>query len=389
MRGKGYIALMLTLVGLLGACSGGGEAGKPEAPAAARPPVAVEAVAAVAGPLTEGVEMTGSLAPKFEVGVKAEVVGLVREVFVTEWVRVAKGDPLLRIDVQEEEARARRAGADLEGARAALLQAQVARNRAVRELERMEELKAGGLATRQALDDAGTEAEAAASRVAAAQAQVSAAAEELGQIRTRLAKGLVTAPMGGVVSERRVNVGDLVGEAGANQTLIHIVDNRLLNLTATVPSAALAGLRPGQVIEFATDAFPGRTFTGRVQHINPAVSEADRSVRVQAEVRNDGGELKGGLFVKGRIVTGRREGVLLVPREALLGWDMAAGKADLFVVEQGRASRREVRTGAVAPGGVEIVAGLRAGERYVLRGAFNVKAGDRLIVTAGRPEAGR
>jgi membrane fusion protein, multidrug efflux system len=204
--------------------------------------------------------------------------------------------------------------------------------------------------------------------------------EDLNQVRTRLAKGLIVAPIAGIVSERRANVGDLVGEAGANHPLFHIVDNRLLNLTVTVPSGAMAGLRPGQPLDFTTDAVPGRTFRGKVRFINPAVNETDRSVKVIAEVENTAGELKGGLFVKGRIVTGSRAGTLLAPREALAGWDVLGKKARLFVVTDNRAALRDVRTGLATDAGVEIVSGLKPGETYIVRGAFTVKEGDRLII---------
>ncbi len=364
---------------LIAACSRGGDAAKQPAPEAARPPVAVETSLAAAGVLMEGIDVTGTLAPKFEVDVKSEVNGLVREVHVTEWVRVKKGEPLARIDIREQEAFVKRTAAALESANSAELQARVADNRARRELERMKKLKENGLATQQSLDDAVSEAEAAASRVEAAHAQVRAAEEDLNQVRTRLAKGRIVAPIDGIVSERRANVGDLVGEAGANYPLFHIVDNRVLNLTVAVPSGAMAGLRRGQPLEFTTDVFPGRTFIGKVMFINPTVNEADRSVRVIAEVENGSGELNGGLFVKGRIVTARR-GAILAPREVLSGWDVAGRKAKLFIVEGDRAKSREVRTGVVTDTGVEIASGLASGETYIVRGAFNVKEGDKLII---------
>jgi multidrug efflux pump subunit AcrA (membrane-fusion protein) len=114
--------------------------------------------------------------------------------------------------------------------------------------------------------------------------------------------------------------------------------------------------------------------------INPAVTAADRSVRVIAEVENASGELKGGLFIKGRIITGSRAGAILAPREALGGWDVAGKKARLFVVMGDRAKLREVRTGMVTDTGVEIVSGIAPGETFVVRGAFNIKEGDKLII---------
>ena len=371
---------MLILFLLATACSKGGDTARHSAPEAIRPPVAVETITASASVLTTAIDVTGALAPKFEVDVKSELTGLVREVYVNEWVRVKKGELLARIDVREQESFVKRTEAALQSAKASLLQARVAETRARRELERMQKLKDAGLATQQALDDAGTEAEAAASRIEAARAQVSAAEEDLSQVRTRLAKGLIYAPIAGIVSERRANEGDLVGEAGANQPLFHIVDNRILNLTVTVPSGMMAGLRPGQPLEFTTDALPGRTFRGTVMFINPAVNEADRSVRGIAEVNNAVDDLKGGLFVKGRIVTGSRGGIILVPREALSGWDVVGKKARIWIVEGERAKGREVQTGLATEAGVEIATGLIPGEIYVVRGAFNVKEGDRLSI---------
>jgi len=144
----------------------------------------------------------------------------------------------------------------------------------------------------------------------------------------------------------------------------------------------MAPLRVGQPVRFSTDAFPGREFDGKVAHINPSVSPGDRSVRVIAEVPNVPEVLKGGLFVKGRIATGVRTGVVLVPRTALLSWNVAARKGEVIVVDNNVACRRGVATGAVQGDRVEIPAGLRSGETVVVRGAFLLSEGDAVKVAA-------
>jgi len=120
--------------------------------------------------------------------------------------------------------------------------------------------------------------------------------------------------------------------------------------------------------------------------INPSADAADRSVKVSAEVRNVPEKLKGGLFVKGRIVTGQRKDVIQVPRAALLSWDAGAAQGDLFVVEEDVARRRAVRTGAVLGDLIEVESGLTAGESVVTRGGFNLKDGDRVLVA--KPKGG-
>jgi RND family efflux transporter MFP subunit len=377
MRKMLMLLCTLSLVMTVSACSRNGEA-KGKGDALQKPPVAVETAVVAPGSLVEGIEVTGGLEPKFCADVKTQIPGLVKQVFVTEWVSVRKGQPLAKIDVAETEAMVKRAEAGVESAKAGLAQSQVGANRSNRELERILKLKESGLATQQSVDDARTEADAAKARVEASHAQLRASLEDVRQTRARLGKGLVVAPMDGVVALRDVNVGDLASDAAASKPIFRIVDNRLLNLTVTVPSADSARVKKGQPLEFSVDALPGKIFTGKVMFINPELSAADRSLKVIAEVRNNG-ELKGGFFAKGRIVTGSRTGVLQVPRNAMATFDVSTKKGSIFVVENGVARKRDIQTGAVSNDMLEVL-GLKAGEEYVIRGGFNLRDGDRVSV---------
>ena len=355
---------------------------KKSADQASKPPVAVEVSAAAVSGVSDGIEVTGSLEPKFSVDVKTQIPGLVRQVMVSEWVRVRKGQPLVRIDVAETEAQVKRAEAGIVSAKANLAQAHVAANRAERELARILKLKESGLATQQSVDDARSETEAAKARVGVAAAQIHVSEEELRQGVARQAKGLVVAPIDGVVALRDVNVGDLASDAAAAKPIFRIVDNRLLNLTVTVSSVDSARVKVGQPLEFTVDSQPGHTFAGKVMYVNPELSAADRSLKVIAEVHNVPETLKGGLFAKGRIVTGVRPQVLQVPRSSLGSFDTQAKKGSMFIVENGTVRKREIVSGAVNGDMVEIVSGLKSGEQYVIRGGFNLKDGDKVAVAA-------
>jgi RND family efflux transporter MFP subunit len=337
-----------------------------KAEASGRPPVAVAVHSVAAADLTESVDVTGSLAPKFAADVKSEVSGTVKAVYVTQWVPVRKGEALARLDTSETEA-------GLEGLRALEAQARVQETRAQREYERAIQLKQYGLITTQGLDDAKSALEAAQAASAAARAQVRTG-------EARLAKSAINAPMDGILAERFVSVGDRVENMGGNQPMFRIVDNRLLDLTVTIPSSELPGVRVGQPLEFTTDAVPGRTFSGKVMFINPMVDAASRSAKVTAEVPNADGALRGGLFVKGRIILSRRPGVIQVPREAMLNWNVSQNTATVFVVRNGQADERKVQTGAANGTSVEIVSGLNAGDTVATRGAFALKNGDRVTV---------
>ncbi len=379
---KGFIpkaALFALWVGIYG-CSATGEDKKPNEKVGQRPPVAVEVTKVTAANITDGIEVIGTLSSKFGAEVKSEYTGIVAEVYVTEWVQVEKGTPLARLDTREGELVLKKAQTAVEIAKANLMQVEVAANRANREYERALKLKEVGLITQQNLDDARTEREAAAVRISAAKAQIQAAEEDVEHAQTRLSKAIIRSPRKGVISWRNVNVGDYVGEMGA-KPMFRIVDNRVLELTVTVPSGEMGAVRMGQALTFSTDAIPGKTFTGKVMFINPTVNEADRSVRVVAEVENTPEQLKGGLFVKGQILTGKRTGVIKIPRIALLTWDVAATKAEIFVVNENVAHRRTVRTGNISGDQVEIISGLASGQQVITRGGFNVKDGDKVNVT--------
>jgi RND family efflux transporter MFP subunit len=365
-----FIALILLAFALAGgaACSKGAANGA-ETKAAGRPPVAVGVAPVIQRDLAEAVEVVGTLEPKFSSDVKSEVTGVVTDVYVTEWVAVKKGARLARLDTRETEA-------GIEALKAGEAQARVAEARAKREFERAQQLRQYGLITPQALDDAKSAIEAAEATTAAARAQIKTA-------EARLAKSFITAPMDGVVALRGVSVGDRVENMGGNEPVFRIVDNRLLDLTVAVPATSVALVRIGQPLEFTTDTVPGRTFTGKVSFINPELDAATRSAKVVAEVRNADGALRGGAFVKGRVVLATRPGVIQVPKEALHNWNLEAATAEVFVVAANTAQKRAVKIGKTNTVSVEILSGVQPGDQVVTRGAFALREGDRVLVTKG------
>ena len=376
---SGVVLLILWIV--FSGCSDKGGNKNPDGKTTGRPPVAVDLIKAVKTDFTEGIDVVGSLSPKFSAEIKSEYAGIVTEVYVTEWVKVKKGTSLAKIDAREMEILLQKAGAAIEMAKANLLQAEVSGNRANREYDRLLKLKEVGLVTQQNIDDGLTEKEAAAARIAAARAQLKVAEEDLQHTQTRLSKTLIRSPIDGVVSFRGVNVGDLVGEMGSPKIMFRIIDTRTLDLTVTVPSTEMSRLHVGQPLTFSTDALPEQKFTAKVMFINPVVNDSDRSIKVTVEVENVSEQLKGGLYVKGRIITGKRTDIIRVPRVALLSWDVTGKKGDLFVVKGEIANRRTVQTGIVMGDFIEVTSGLTLGEPVVVRGGFNLKDGDRVSVT--------
>lgn len=361
---------ILIVAGALAVLAGCGGQALEGTTASGKPPAAVEVEPVTAADVEEAVAVVGVLAPKAVADLRSEITSVVEEVLVSEWVPVRKGQPLARLASRDAEA-------TLAAARAAVAQAEAAAARAVRELELAEKLRANGLLTQQGLDEARSARDAALAGLDAARAQLRLA-------EANLDKTVIRAPFDGVVAYRGVNVGDRVENMGGGAPMFRVVDGRVLQLTVTVPSTASARVRVGQPLLFTVDALPGRVFRGQVTTINPTMDEASRSLKVTADVANPDGELRGGMFAEGRIVTGRRTGVLQVPRTALLSWDVGGGTAEVLVVAGDRAERRSISVGEVVGDRVEVTAGLAAGEQVITRGNFAVKPGDRVqVVSAG------
>ncbi len=218
-----------------------------------KPPVAVDIAEVASATITDGIEVIGSLAPKFQAEIKSEYAGIVTEVFVNEWVQVAKGAPLAQLDTREIRVMMQKAEAVLSAARAGLLQAKVASTRADREYQRFSKMKEAGLVTQQALDEAQSTQEAASAAMEAIKAQIAVAEKDVLHTQTRLEKATIRAPRDGVIAMRGVNVGDLAGEMGSPKIMFLIVDNRVMNLTVTVPSTRMSSLPPW----LTTPAFAG------------------------------------------------------------------------------------------------------------------------------------
>ncbi len=335
-----------------------------------RPAVAVEAQPVTSGDVADAIDVVGSLAPKLSADIKSEVSGTVSAVYVTEWVSVRRGAPLARLDTREVEA-------GIEVLKAAEAQARVGEARARREYARAQQLKEYGLVTQQNLDEA-------TSAVEAAEAATKAAGAQIRTAQAHLDKSTIAAPFDGTVALRTVDVGDRVENMGGNEPMFRIVNDSVLSLTVTVPSPALPRVHVGQALEFTTDSYPGRVFTGRVMFINPTVDEINRSGKVTADVVNAKHELRGGQFVNGRIIVDTKPNALQIPTDALQNWNVAKGTADVFVITGDKADKRAVTTGTVSGQIAEITSGLKAGERVVTRGGFAVRPGDRVAIANPR-----
>jgi membrane fusion protein (multidrug efflux system) len=327
----------------MAARGGGGPGGQ-------MPAVAVVTAAVESVPLAVAVDALGTLRANEAVEITAKVGNQVTAVRFTEGQRVAAGQVLVELDGAQ-------ARADLAAAEAALAESRSAYTRS-RDLYTRQALSQSQLEQIEATLK-GNEA-----RVAAAQA--------------RVADTVIRAPFAGRVGLRRVSVGSLVSPGGVITTLD---DTSVMKLDFDVPETFLGMLDAGLTVTALSVAYPDRPFEGVVRTVDSRVDPVSRTVTVRAEVANDDGLLKPGMFMTVRLAR-EASPALVVPEAAIVP---ERGKVYVFVVENGTVTRREVATGRREPGRVELVAGVVAGERVIVEGTQKVREGSSVVEAGAQP----
>ena len=178
----------------------------------------------------------------------------------------------------------------------------------------------------------------------------------------------LTAPIPGIVTERRATLGQTVERAS---DLFDIEDARTVWVTANVPETEVARIRTGVGVTVKTNAYPDRTFPGTVRIIGARLDPKTRTLPVQCRVANPGRLLRADLFARVTIRTGGTVTAVAVPFSAIAG---EGEDQAVFVNEGGKFERRKVRAGRTAGRLVEIVEGLKPGEKIAVSGVFTLES---------------
>ena len=338
--------------------AGGGAAG---VGAGAGGPAAVEVGKVQRLRIEDDAQAVGTLRSRQGVMLRPEVSGRIARLGFADGQRVRRGQLLVQLDDTLQAAQLRQAEA----------QAGIARTN----LQRNRELVAQNFVSQSVVDQSAAALEVALAQVALNKAQ--------------LERMKILAPFDGVAGIRSVNVGDYVKD-GAD--LVNVEDTTQVWVDFRLPERYLAQLKPGQPVEVALDAMPGRSFRGQVDALDSQLDANGRSLLVRARLANPDGVLRSGMFARTRTLFAVREDALVVPEEALVP---QGGKQFLIKVvdgPQGKVSQRlEARLGVRVPGKVEILGGVTEGDVVVTAGQGRLLRGDSLpvrvvdLADAGKP----
>ena len=366
---------------------------------AAPPPVDVATAAAITRNLQRGVEVVGSLLADEEVVVSAQAPGELSQLKVDFGGYVARGQIIAQIDQRDANLKVEQAEATLKQTMARLgmkegqkfdpdrsADVRVAKAQLDWEkmnLDRQTRLVENGDISRAVYDQATTTHNLAQARYQAALDGVNQQLALVEQQRAalNLAKKAVTdtvvrSPINGAVKEKHASRGSYLM---VNSRIVTLVKIDPLRLRADIPEYAAASVRTGQTMTLGVEAFPGRTFTGRVVRIGPSLSEQTRALSVEAEVTNPGNLLRPGMFAKSTLITAKDAPAVMVPRRAV---QIIAGLNKVFVIENGHASERIVKTGVSDGDLIEILDGVKEGDNVAITNLDKLQEGS--AVNGGR-----
>lgn len=351
----------LALIGFAG-CSRHAASPPKDRPADATP-VTVATVTNVAWDKT--VSIVGTLYPKDEATIGAQVEGSVEQTLVDFGDRVRTNQDIAFIDRASYQAQLEQAVGNMAKAEANLANAR-------QNFDRVQELRKGGIASASDFDQAKAQLD-------QWEAEVKAARGVEAMARLNLERSRVTAPFDGAIAQRHVGRGDFVR---VGSPLFNIVNDGVLKFIFQVPEKHASLVEKGLPVKFGVDNYPNELFEGRVYLISPAVTTSSRAFGVGALVTNTNFRLKANTFARGSLVLERGAPTTVVPIEAVVSF---AGVTKVFVIENTAAHSRSIKTGRIRNGLQEVVQGLKTGETVAVSGQSRLSDG--ALVTVQAPES--
>jgi len=358
------------------------------------PSMSVTIASAELTPVARTLSVTGTVNARDLIPVLPQATGLqIKQILVDEGDSVKSGQTLAILDSSVLQTQIAQAKAEVESNRAVVRQRQasLAQSRATlaeanSNYERYRGLAEAGAISRQELETRSTTATTAREAISVAQANIASAEADvrisiarLQQQQTQLNQTIVRAPVSGIIAEQTAQVGDV---ANNTQKIFSIIQNGALELQAKVPATNLAQVKINSAVVVTSDADSRLRLQGNVREIAPLVDPQSREATVRIDLPTTA-LLRPGMFASGAIMIANVPGIA-IPAKAVL--PQSDGSAIAFVLTDGDIVRsQKITVGEViGSANVEIVNGLKIGDRVVVAGAGYLKDGDKVQVVQGK-----
>jgi len=360
-------------------------------------PRQVKTVQVAETPIGESVTVNGTLAVYDQATVGTKVAGRLQSISVDFGTVVRKGQAIAKLEPQDYQLRVQQAEAALAQARArvglapeggddkvavdqtgTVREAKAVLDESKAKRDRAARLINQGIIPKAEMDTADADYKVAMSRYQDAVEEISnrqgvlaQRRSELNLARQQLADTILYAPMNGVVQQKQASVGEYLAAAAP---VVEIVQIDPLRLRVDVPERESHKIHTGQSVRVTVEGDPD-AYLGTVKRLSPSISQQNRVLSVEADVRNNG-HLKPGAFVNAEIVTDQTSSAATVPLSAIVTF---AGIEKVITIEGGKAAEKVVMTGRRGEDWVEIKSGINVGQAVIVNPG-NLQSGQAVAV---------
>ena len=325
-------------------------------PESVRRELTVEVAAAGRRDLAPVYTFSANLEAVWSTDVSTKADGRIDKLFVEEGDRVTAGMVLARLDMNE-------LAAQVMQAEGQVLQAQATLEQNELNFQRMNALFKQNAVSAHTLDSARTQRDLAMGGLKAAEGNFLL-------LKARLDNANILSPLNGVAIRRHVQAGTF-SKAGA--AIFTVADTSTLLAKAVVGEAQITELALSKSVNVKVDALKGQEFKGTITRLSPAASVPTRTFTAEVSIPNPDGQIKVGMFANAEVVGQERKNVLAVPESALV---MREDQKTVFVATaENRVVQKVLKLGDAAGGWVEVLSGLKEGERIVVAGQHKLKDG--------------
>jgi len=355
-------------------------------------PIEVEAASVTeraAGTSASVLNASGYVTARRRATVSSKVTGKVIEVNVEEGMDVRAGQVLARLDDSTLQAALRLYRAQLEAARRQIPESEVRLEQARTQLQRQERLRKEGLNTPNDIDNARAEVDSLVARIASAQEAVKVAESQISMQQTAIDDTVIRAPFTGVAISKDAQVGEMISpvSAGGGFTrtgICTIVDMRSLEIEVDVNESYINRVRGGQPVTAVLDAYPDWQIPAAVIAVVPTADRQKATVLVRIGFKDLDPRILPDMGVKvtflreaDQAATPVAQAVTLVPQGAV---KTDNGSTFVFLISGQTVERRAIKTGGTDGNRVEVVAGLKGGDRVVIAAPPELVAGKEIVV---------
>lgn len=361
--------------------------------------------------ISQKIRTTGDIKPMLGVRINPEAAGKIEEILVDVGDVVKKGQKLAQINDETQQAQFAQAQAALnlaktsvesqkvaiESAKSALVSAKASVEASESQLKnlaitrkRLEKLYSEGAVSRQDVDDIITKYDNANAAHISAQtnvkrssdavqtalmalemrkAEMAQAEENLNAAKVNLDHTIVDAPFDGVITARHADPG---ARAKIDEPIFEIEQNSPVKIVGSVSEKDLFQIAGGQTeVIVRVDSLAG-DFKGVIKKVYPAIDSSSRTGKIEIHMPNQDNTLRTGMFARLEVLVSTHSGAVVIPRDALVRYE---GGCLTFVVENNRAVKRPIKIGIIDDNRVEVIEGLKAGERIISKGIEFIRDG--------------